>query len=287
MITLIFEMLTTIAEIGCIYSLVVLAVFITSRIIKFDDLTVDGSFATGGAVTAFLAQAHIWPSFLLPLAFVSGIAVGAITGLLHAKLKINNLMSGIIVTTGIFSLNLKLAGPNLSLAGLATIFTLPEYLLRAWSHMIVLAMITALIFGIISWLLHTELGFLLRAVGGSPQMLINLGKNVAWYRIGALMLANGLTALAGSLFVQHTGFFSITGSIGTLIIGLAGLIIAESMPRKSLIMLIFGAIAYQAIIACTIELQLDPAWNKLITACLIILMLVIRQSSGAKEEITR
>ncbi len=282
MLTVFLEMLVTITEVGSIYSLVVLAVFLTSRIIKFDDLSVDGSFATGGAITALLCSFHVWPILLLPLAFASGAAVGMLTGLLYTKLKINNLMSGIIVMTGIFSLNLKIAGPNVSLADSTTIFYMPKIFLHDWGNVTVLGTIIALIFIIANWFLETELGFLLRATGSSPQMLCNLGKNVDHYRLAALMLANGLTALAGSLFVQYTGFFSITGSIGTLVIGLAGLIITESLSNKSCLFLILGAIGYQALIACTIELQVDPLWNKLITACLIVIMLVIRQSKNQK-----
>ena len=119
---------------------------------------------------------------------------------------------------------------------------------------------------------------MLKAVGDNPQILTNLGKSIDFYKILSLVIGNGLTALAGALFVHHSGFFSITTSIGTMIVALAGLIISQTISRTSLYALILGAIAYQGIIALTIELALDPAWNKLITATLIILLIISRKS---------
>jgi putative ABC transport system permease protein len=129
----------------------------------------------------------------------------------------------------------------------------------------------------IQWLLKTECGFLFRAVGDNQQMLINLGKNPHHYTIATLMLSNALTALSGALFVQYVGYFSIWASVGILIIALAGLILSENFGRGFGINMLIGAIIYQAIIAATFEFNVDPEWNKLITALLIICMIALKQ----------
>ena len=128
----------------------------------------------------------------------------------------------------------------------------------------------------IKWFLQTEVGYLLYAVGDNPQMLLNVGKSVEYYTVLAIVLANTLGALSGALFVQYLGYFSIWGGVGVLIIGLAGLILAESLSKAFGFVLIVGSIAYQAIIAATFELQMDQDWNKLVTALLIVVLIVIK-----------
>jgi putative ABC transport system permease protein len=131
---------------------------------------------------------------------------------------------------------------------------------------------------IMKWLLKTEGGFLFHAVGDNPQMLVNLGKNPQVYLIAALMLSNSLTAFAGALFIQYAGYFSIWASVGILIIALAGLILSETINKRFGFNLLLGAILYQAIIAATFEFNVDPEWNKLITAFLIIIMITVKQA---------
>ena len=143
---------------------------------------------------------------------------------------------------------------------------------------ILLPLVCALLL-LIKWFLHTECGFLFKAVGDNPQMLTNLGKNADTYTIAALMLANGITAFAGALFVQYVGYFSIWSSVGILIIALAGLILSETLNKSFGFNLLIGAILYQAIIAATFEFNVDPEWNKLITALLIIFMIAIKKHS--------
>ena len=127
---------------------------------------------------------------------------------------------------------------------------------------------------VVSWLLKTEVGFLLQAVGDAPQMLTNAGKNADAYVILGLIVSNALAALAGGLFVNYLGYFSIWSTVGILIVGLAGMMIAQAFSMHFSLFLFVGAIAYQAIIALTFELQLDQDWNKLITACLIVVLIV-------------
>lgn len=269
------EIITNAIEMGLIYSLVIIGVFITSRIIKFDDLSVEGSFATGGAIIAksLILGLNCWLG--ITAAIITGAVVGLMTGLLHTKLKINNLISGLIITTAMFSINLKTAGANISLTSTTNIFNS----LIQDNNLLILLPISLLVLFATKWFLNTETGFMLKTVGCNPQMLTTLGKNIDTYKIMGLCISNSMTALAGALFVQYTGFFSITGSIGTLIIALAGLMLGEIINKKIGLGLIIGAILYQIIFTITIELQLDPAWNKLITAIIMVLLLLLKRNN--------
>jgi putative ABC transport system permease protein len=268
-----------IVERGLIFSLCVIGIYITSRIIRFDDLSLEGSFGLGGALMALLLTRGIHWTLALPIVIMSGALAGIATGLLHTQLKLNNLISGIVVTTALFSINLKIAGSNMVLGSKATIFDiLPTSL--ATSKIVLLAPLIIGILFTIQWLLKTEFGFLIHAVGDNGQMLTNLGKNAHTYTIAALALSNGITAFAGALFVQYIGYFSIWASVGILIIGLAGLILSETVGKGFGFNLLLGAIIYQAIIAATFEFNVDPEWNKLITALLIILMIALKKHSS-------
>ncbi len=261
-------------ERGLIFSLIIMAMYLTSRIIRFDDLTVEGSFGLGGALMALLLTQNTPWWVALPLVIVSGASAGLATGLLHTKLKLNNLISGIVVTTALFSINLKIAGSHITLGDISTIFHITSLPL---SVLIILTPLTLLLLRVITWFLNTEIGFLLTAVGDNPQMLSNLGKNAHAYKILALMIANSITALSGALFVQYVGYFSIWTNVGMLIVALAGLILAESFGKGFGIHIIGGALAFQSIIAATFELNIDQDWNKLITALLIVLLIAFKK----------
>ena len=265
-----------IIERGLIFSLCVMSIYLTSRIIRFDDLSLEGSLGLGGATMALLLSKNIVWWAALPCVLLSGALAGLATGLLHTKLKLNNLISGIVVMTALFSINLKIAGSNMVLSNKETMFNLlPTHMLN--SKFILLIPLICTILLIMKWFLKTEVGFLFRAVGDNPQMLRNLGKSPHTYIIAALMLSNALTALSGAFFVQYVGYFSIWASVGILIIALAGLILSETINKQFGFNLLLGAIIYQALIAITFECNVDPEWNKFITALLIIIMLTIKQ----------
>ncbi len=139
-----------------------------------------------------------------------------------------------------------------------------------------LLLVVLSVYAALRLLLSSEVGLLLKALSSNPQMLLNLGKSIHRYKIYALSISNCIIALAGSLFVQTNGYFSITGNVGTLVIGLAGLILAEMIKPKFGLSLILGAILYQAVFACTIELELEPMWNNLIKAVLIVILIQIK-----------
>lgn len=266
------HLLINIVEQGLIFALVVMAVFLTSRVIKFDDLTVEGSFGFGGAVASQLVLAGLGGWVTLPASLAAGAAAGLMTGLLHTKMRVNNLISGLVVTTGLFSVSLKVAGSNVALPAGGTLFDL----LPGGSSLVIIAVITLLVWASLQMLLRSEVGLLLHAVGGSPQMVTTLGKSVHGYKILGLVIANAITALAGALFIQWIGFFSITANVGTLIVGLAGLILGEVVRPGFGIGPIIGAILYQGIFATTVELQLDPVWNNLIKALLIVALIQLK-----------
>lgn len=271
-----------IVERGLIFGIIVAGVYIASRLINFDNLAVEGAFGLGGALTAFLMNWNLNPWIGLVGAVVMGAVSGIATGLLTTKLKLNNLISGIVVTTGLFSITLKIAGSNMSLGSRPTIFTLLPSSVAPYQSLLLLIVLCGLLFFFIKWFLKTEVGFLLQAVGDTPQMLTNVGKNVDAYVTLGLVFSNASAALSGALFVQYAGYFSIWASVGVLIIGLAGMILAETLSAHFGIALLVGSIIYQALIAFTFELQLDQDWNKLITALLIVVLIVIKQSIHKK-----
>ncbi len=271
-----------IIERGLIFGIIVAAVYLASRLINFDNLAVEGAFGLGGAITAFIISYGINPWIGLIGASIAGALSGIATGLLNTKLKLNALISGIVVTTGLFSITLKIAGSNMTLGGNSTIFKLLPSLLDPYASLLLLTLICIILFSLINWFLKTEVGFLLHAVGDTPQMLTNVGKSIDGYTILGLTLSNTLAALSGALFVQYAGYFSIWASVGVLIIGLAGMILAQTFSASFGVAILIGSIAYQAIIALTFELQLDQDWNKLITALLIVLLLIIKQQLNKK-----
>lgn len=269
-------------ERGLIFGFVVAGVYLSSRLIKFDNLAIEGAFGLGGALTALLISWDVNPWLVLVLASSIGGVSGIVTGMLNTNLRLNHLMSGIVVTTASFSLMLKIAGSHMGLAGKNTIFTTMPACVAPYQQLIVLAGLCILVFGSLSWLLKTEVGYLLHAVGDTPQMLINVGKSVGCYIRGGLALSNLLAGFAGGLFVQYVGYFSVWTGVGILIVGLAGMMLADLLSRRFGLGLLFGAIVYQALITLTFELQLDQDWNKLITALLIVILMALQRNAQHK-----
>ncbi len=276
------DILQGIIEQGLVYSVIVAGIYISSRIINFDDLSVEGSFGIGGAITAAVIMSGLSAWFGIFQALFAGAITGMCTGLLNTKLKLNNLISGIVVTTALFSVTLKVAGANMPLSAKPTIFSDVPASLAAYKFLIVLIPINLIVIYGIRWFLNTEIGFLIRAVGDNPQMLTNVGKSTDFYKTLALMISNMFAALSGALFVQKVGYFSIWANVGVLIISLAGLILSEAITKKFGLAIMLGAIAYQAIIAMTFELQIDPDWNKLVTAILIVMLILLKNRINKK-----
>jgi putative ABC transport system permease protein len=264
-----------------------LGVYITYKILDFPDLTVDGSFPMGGAITASLLLSGFSPLLVMPLSFLAGSVAGVVTGLIHVKLKVRNLISGIIVMTGLYTINLRIAGrSNLPLSKSDTIFrneflssNVPDALVPYVPLIIIfLNAIAAKL--ILDWYLGTKSGYLLRAVGDNDLLVTVLAKDKGTVKIIGLAIANGLVALAGSVFVQRYRAVDISMGVGTVVIGLASVIIGLAIARKiSLVKVtsavIIGSILYRASIALAIRAGMQATDMKLITALLLLGILVI------------
>ena len=262
---------------GLIFGLVTLGTWLTSRVISFDDLSIEGSFCFGGAITAQLLVMHMPAMLIIPIALMAGALAGVLTTILHNALEINNLLCGILTTQILFTLSLVIASANLPLMHITTLFTPPMGISQEWwpVHILLIIVIGAVIG--VRWLLSTHIGLLIQALGSNKQLIISLGKRPALFEGIALGLANAFAALAGALFVQMTGFFSIWSSAGVMIISLASLMLGQLISKR-LLALVAGIIALQFIVALAFEFNMPPELHKLISAALIIVFTIISRA---------
>lgn len=281
-----------ILEEGLIYAIMALGLYITYRILDFPDLSVDGTFPLGAAVTAALIIKGVHPALTLVIAFLAGVAAGCVTGLIHVKLKVRDLLSGIIVMTGLYSVNLRIAGKaNVPLFSKETIFEngfLAEHMpecLAPYSAVFMILGIVVFCKILLDLFLKTRAGYLLRAAGDNDVLVTSLAQDKGAVKILGLALANGFVALAGAVYGQKTGYFEISSGTGVMVMGLASVIIGTKLfERWSLVKattaVIFGTIIYKACIAAAISLGMQPSDLKLITSVLFLGILVI---TGGKE----
>ena len=274
----------TVFEMGFIYAVVALGVYITYKILDFPDLSVDGTFPLGGVVFSVLLVAGCpWPVAML-VSFVAGCAAGLVTGILHVKLKINGLLSGIITMTALVSVNYLIAGgPMVSFSQESTMLQngMIEGLSRLGSAYVQVALTLVLLAAckiLLDLCLKTKAGVLLRATGDNPQMVTQLGKNIDNYKMLGLSLANGLVALAGSLYCQYNAVFNSSMGTGTVVIALACVIIGCVISKHIRVMkdttgVIIGAVIYYAILTVAM-LLLGSDYTQLIVAVLFVLVLV-------------
>ncbi|MFO7819297.1 MAG: ABC transporter permease [Halanaerobacter sp.] len=263
---------------GLVYGIMALGVYLTFRVLDFPDLTVDGSFPLGAALAARLIIAGISPLMATGAAVLSGMVAGVITGILNTKLKITGLLSGILTMTALYSINLRIMGrANIPLLGKSTIFNLFESLGLSTDMSILLSflIISLLAKFIIDWVLQTELGLSLRATGDNKAMIRSLGVNTDNTVILGLALSNGLVALSGALVAQYQGFTDVKMGIGMIIIGLASVIIGETVISSERIKwatlgVLLGSVVYRSVITVALRMNLNPNDLKLITALLVI-----------------
>lgn len=279
-------------EEGLIYAIMALGLYITYKILDFPDLSVDGTFPMGAAVTAMVILKGVHPAAALLISFLAGMAAGCITGLIHVKLKVRDLLSGIIVMTALYSVNLRIAGKsNLPIFSKETIFdnsflnnAVPEAL-APWTVSILLLVIVGSCKILLDLFLKTRAGYLLRAAGDNEVLVTSLAKNKGTVKMIGLALANGFVALSGSVYCQQKGFFEISTGTGTMVIGLASVIIGTKLLKrfgavKATTAVIFGSIVYKACVSAAIALGMAASDLKLITA---VLFLVILVASNQKE----
>lgn len=265
-------------EQGLIYGILVMGVYITYSILDFPDLSVDGTFPLGAAVTAVCLVGGMHPAVAIALSIIAGLIAGCVTGLLHVKLGITNLLSGILVMTGLYSVNLLVMGkPNTPLLNETTIFPKTG---GAYTTLIIIFVITVLVKLILDWYLSTKSGYMLKATGDNEQLVTSLGVDKGTVKIIGVMISNGMVALAGSIMSQYLRFSDAQSGVGTIVIGLASIIIGISVFSKVKFMkpttaVILGAVIYR--IAISFALSLDmPAENlKLITSVIVIIFLAV------------
>lgn len=301
------ELLISTLEQGMIYGIMALGVYITYKILDFPDLTVDGSFPLGAAVTAVMITNGIPAALALPASFLAGAAAGALTGLIHVKLKVKDLLSGIIMLTALYTVNLRIAGrANLPFYKKPTVFDngvvngiLGQ--MGVWQTAAVMLVIVLAVKLVLDWYLKTGSGFLLRAVGDNPSIVTAMGQDRGKIKILGLSAANGLVALSGSLFAQQQQFFEISSGTGAVVIGLASVIIGTSLYQKLesigkmskclyrvriemlTLSVLAGSVLYKGCISLALRFS-DPRDLKLITAVLLLVALVVsRERKGKKN----
>jgi len=270
-------------ESGLIYAIMALGVYLTFRILDFPDLTVDSSFTTGGAVAAVMIVQGFNPIAASLAALLAGMLAGVCTGLIHTKGKINKLLSGIIMMIALYSINLRIMGqrPNIPLLGQEgnVVDWMKNVLPTKYSLIIAMAVVLVAIKLFIDWFLKTEVGLALRATGDNPRMIRSFGVHTDYTIILGLALSNGLVALSGALIAQLQGFSDAAMGIGMIVIGLASVIIGESLfgPRSLVwtpAAVIGGAIVYRIMVAMAMRIPgFEASDLRLLTAIIVIIAL--------------
>ena len=272
------ELALSALEQGLIYSVLAMGVFISYKILKVSDLTVESSFPFGALLFAKLITMGLNPIVATVLVFVIGTLTGLLTALLHIGLKVDALLAGILTMTMLYSVNLKINGyPNVSLVGEKLIFDFTITGNELLDKIIVLLIIIAIVKTIIDLFLKTEYGYLLITTGDNKTLVKSLGQNVNKYIVLGLMLANGLVALSGSLLAQSNSFADITMGQSIIVDALAAIIIGDTILRsknlKGTTRAIIGAVIYRAIGAIAIDMGLIPQDLKLIKGIIVVLFI--------------
>lgn len=268
------EIILNALEQGLLFALVAMGVYITYKILDFPDLSVDGTFPLGASISAAMLVHGINPWVTILVATLGGACAGAITGFLHVKLKISNLMSGILVMMGLYSINLRIMGKsNIPLFNTNHIFKNP-----AINSIFIILAIVILVKVVLDLFLKTKTGFLLVAVGDNEQVVSSLGVNKNIVKVLGLSISNALVALSGALTAQNQGFSDITMGTGIVVMGLAAVIIGTSIFDKlSMIKVttlsVFGAIIYKLVVAIALWMKLNPNDLKILTAILVAIAL--------------
>ena len=279
-------LILSVLEQGMIYAIMALGVYITYKILDFPDLTVDGSFPLGAAVTCILISKGVNPYLTMPVSFLAGALVGMITGLIHVKLKVRDLLSGIIMMTALYTVNLRVAGrANLPIYNQENIFdnqfvnTIFPAFLEPYKTAIIILIIMILTKYILDWYMNSQSGFMLRAVGDNETIVTSLGVDKGTIKIIGLSIANGLVCLSGCIFANQQRFFDISSGTGTVDIGLASVIIGTNIFKnvskiKATTSVVIGAILYNGCVAAAIELGMSATDMKLITSTLFLIILI-------------
>ncbi len=287
-------LLISVLEQGLIYAIMALGIYITYKILDFPDLTVDGSFPMGAAITALMISRDMNPLLTLPVSFLLGVVSGICTGVIHVKLKVRDLLSGIIMMTALYTVNLRIAGrANLPIYNKMTIFDnevvnalVPEPL-RQYETVWIILIITLIAKYILDWYLRTKSGYILRAVGDNDAIVTAMAVDKGMIKIIGLAIANGLVSLSGCIFAQQQRYFDASMGTGTMVIGLASVIIGTSLFKKITLLrvtssVVIGSVIYKACVAIAIKFGFQSTDLKLITAVLFLIILVLGRERKRK-----
>ncbi|WP_110943124.1 ABC transporter permease [Inediibacterium massiliense] len=278
------EIVMSVLAQSLILSIMVLGVYISYKILDFPDLSADGSFTLGGAIIAVMLKGGTSPIVGSLLAIVAGAIAGLLTGILHVKLRISNLLSGILVMGILYSFNLRIMGKaNIPIFSETNIF----YHFNPFMIAVIFVVIIKIF---IDLFLKTGLGYTLKGVGDNPQMIQSLGIEIGKIKILGMMISNGLIAFSGSMMAQYQGFTDISMGIGTLVLGIASIIIGTSIIKKTKLiqettLVIIGTLIYQITIYFAMNIGLTPVDLKMITSLVIIIFLAISGMKNKRGEV--
>ena len=292
------QLIIGVFEQGFIYAIMALGVYITYKILDFPDLSVDSTFPLGAAVTTVMLSSGKNPLLALIAATAAGAIAGMVTGIIHVKFKVRDLLSGIIVMTGLYTLNLRIVGgsANVPLFNYKSVFDndfingiFPEAL-APYKTVIIIFIIMIIAKILLDLYLKTKSGYLLRAVGDNETIVTSLAKDSGFVKIVGLAISNGLVALAGSVMCQQQRFFEISMGTGTMVIGLASVIIGISLLKKVSFIrvttsVIIGSIIYKACVAIAIKLGMPSSDLKMITAVLFLVILVLGMDRKKRKKV--
>ena len=269
---------------GLAFAVAALGVFVTFRVLAFPDLTIDGSFPLGAAVSAIMIVRGWDPWLTLPVAAAAGALAGMVTATLNSRLKINGLLAGILVSIALWTVNLRVMEDKANVPLLAVDIVLtpvrpyiadPNF--RATAVFVVLVGLLGLL---LNWLLHTDLGLALRATGDNEKMVRAQGIDADRMRLIGLGLANALAALSGALVAQFQGFADVGMGLGMIVAGLASVIIGETLLRPrgvltTIVAVVLGSVIYREVIAAALFVGLGPTDMRLVTSAIVVLALAV------------
>jgi len=278
---------------GLCFSAIAMGIFISMKIFNIPDITTDGSYTLGASVTGILLARQLPVSLILPAVMLAGAIAGALTGIIHTKLKINALLAGILVMTALYSVNLTLLGrSNIPLLNYETLFTKLILFTDPNQNILwILLLFVVLLVLVIGYILKTDFGIAMRATGNSETMIRALGVNTDRMKITGLAIANALTATSGFLMSQFQGFVDINMGIGIVIVGLGSVIIGETLINwlhvtsvwLSLVLVLSGAVLFQLVLAFTLSIGIDANLLKLVTAVFVLLIVSLPRISLSRS----
>ena len=266
-----------------------MGIFISMKVFNIPDITTDGRYTLGAAITAILISANLPLYIVLPISMLFGAIAGTCTGFIHTKLKIDALLSGILIMTALYSINLLVMGrSNIPLINTLSIFDVISFFENAQINQLIIAvLIVSILIYFIIYLLKTDFGLAMRATGNNPVMTKALGINNDRIKIIGLALANALTALSGFLVAQYQGFADINMGIGIVITGLGSVLIADTLKNwfnikkisGQILLVVFGCFVFQFVLAFTLSIGIDPNMLKLVTAVFVLLIVALPKIS--------